>query len=592
MNGQSTRRAGRRFWQVFSVALTLTGASVAWAQEVQGEFIGAAATAIGATPTTNADAARLAHQAAFGATEPLIAAIAAAGPKKWVYDQMSVAASRYTSGGTDAVDKWTNKNISYCQQFAKGSAASNTCWRDAYSSIPLLWDFYRQAVTGNDQLRQRVAFALSQIFVVSDAKVDGTYGLRAYHQMLRDNAFSNYRELLRQVTLSPVMGEYLDMVNNEGASPNENYARELLQLFSVGPCALNLDGSLATGECVATYDNADVRDYAYALSGWTYPKGGASPWCTSTCGWRNPRYLSGLMVAVAARHDAKERQLLSGVVVPAVRTPTAALDKVLDSLMKHPNTAPFVATRLIHFMVSSNPSPAYVSRVATAFKTGKYNVFGKGIAGDMQATIAAVLLDTEARSPSVPDQAGLLREPALLFASVVRAFDGQTDGDAFGWWWGDSLNQRVFAPPSVFNFYTQDYVIPGTTLLGPQYQIEDLRATINRLNFANAVANWNIKTGIVFSPNASVPNATGTKVSFKRWETIATDSGKVVDRLDVLLTGGRLSATERQAIIDAMNEWKSQDDSWLTKYGSNYKLQRVRTAAHLLMASPHFAVIR
>jgi len=235
----------------------------------------------------------------------------------------------------------------------------SNCWRDWSSAIPLVWDFYRNAVRQPDQLRQRVALALQQILVVSNLEVPGTYGLRGYQNMLLDNAFGNYREVLRKMALSPVMGDYLENVNNDKSAPNENFARELLQLFSVGTCQLNTDGSLKGGSCLPTDDNAAVRDYAYALTGWTYPAGGLTSYGCWPRG-ANCNYLEGDMVPVAAFHDTNARTLLGGATLPVGHSATAALNAVLDSLMAHPNTAPFIGNQLIQHLVTSNPSPAYL----------------------------------------------------------------------------------------------------------------------------------------------------------------------------------------------------------------------------------------
>ena len=236
---------------------------------------------------------RLADQASFGATETLIADIRVQGRAGWIAAQMSATASRYTAGNGDAIHKNTS-NTGFCDQSAY---TGPTCWRDWYSSQPLVWDFYRNATQNGDQLRQRVAFALQQIVVVNNLDVEGTYGLRNYHNTLLDNAFGNYRQVLKKVTLSPVMGDFLNNANNDKAAPNENYARELLQLFSIGTCELNADGTVKGGACAPTYNNETVRNYAYALTGWTYPAGGATPYGCWPTG-ANCRYYGGDMVAV------------------------------------------------------------------------------------------------------------------------------------------------------------------------------------------------------------------------------------------------------------------------------------------------------
>ena len=533
-------------------------------------------TSAPASDTLTRNASRLAMQASFGNTEALTAEIKTKGAAGWIASQMLLPSSRYTSGGNASVHQNTSAS-SYCEL---PSHAGPNCWRDNQSSIPLVWDFYRNATMRPDQLRQRVAFALQQIFVVSGVDLDGTYGLRNYQNTLLDNAFGNYRQVLKQVALSPVMGDYLNNVNNDKAAPNENFAREFLQLFSVGTCLLNADGSLRGGACAPTYDNDTVRAYAYALTGWTYPAGGATAWGCWPEG-TNCRFHNGDMVAVAARHDNASRQLLAGTSLRAGLTAPAALEVVLDSLMAHPNTAPFIGKQLIQQLVSSNPSPAYVSRVSAAFIVGKYATFGTGQRGDLAATVAAVLLDPEARSANVTANGGKLRDPVLMFTSVLRGLNGYSDGESLSWWWGEELREHVFRPPTVFSFYSPDYPVPGTTLVGPSFGIHNAGAALQRLNFLIYLLEWGGST-----PTTSVPNATGTKVDLSRFTADAADAGKLVDRLSLIATGQPLPAATRTEIIKAVSWWTAATDK------TNWQSNRVKTAAYLVFATPNFQVER
>lgn len=525
------------------------------------------------SPTTQLDAVRLADQGSFGPTEALVATIRTQGAAKWVSQQMALSASRYRSGGTDAVHRHTSQT-DFCQ------GRGDNCWRDWSSSTPLLWDFYRNAVSQPDQLRQRVALALQQIVVVSNLEVSGTYGLRNYHNMLLDQAFGNYRDILRSVTLSPVMGDYLDNVNNDKAAPNENFARELLQLFAIGTCELNSDGSLRGGVCQPTYNNQNVLDYAYALTGWTYPAGGATPYGCWPRG-ANCQYYNGDMVPLPAFHDTRARSLLAGVTLPDGHTAGAALEAVLDSLMAHPNTAPFIGKQLIQHLVTSNPSPAYVERVALAFRSGRYEGFGGGRAGDMKATVAAILLDAEARTGNPASRAGRLREPVQLFTGVLRALGGQTDGDALGWWWGEELRQHMFRSPSVFNFYPPDYPLAGTPLVGPAFGIHNANSALQRANFVNYLVFWNGS-----GPNASVPGAVGTRVNLQTFVADASDPARLVDRLSLLALGQPLPAASRAAVIQAVGTYTQASS------GNNHLVNRVSQAAYLIFASPHYQVTR
>jgi hypothetical protein len=526
-----------------------------------------------AAAVSTRDAVRLADQASFGPTETLVAAIKTQGLSGWIGAQMAVSNSRYTSGNGGEVHQYTGSG-NFCD--GKG----DTCWRDWNSTEPLVWDFYRNAVNQSDQLRQRVAFALQQIVVVNNLEVDGTYGFRLYYNNLLDNAFGNYRQVLKKVALSPVMGDFLNNANNDKAAPNENFARELLQLFSIGTCELNVDGSLKGGACTATYSNDIVRSYAYAMTGWTYPAGGKTSYGCWPQGM-NCTYYGGDMTPVASFHDTAERKLLSGITVAAGTTAAPALESVLDSLMAHPNIGPFIGRQLIQHLVASNPSPAYVTRVASAFNSGKYASFGTGVKGDLAATVAAVLLDAEARGDSVGRNAGKLREPALMFAGVLRGLNGQTDGDSLSWWWGDSLRQHVFRPGSVFNFYPPDYPVAGTTLVGPEFGIHSANAALERLNFLTFLLDWGGS-----GPEASLPNATGTKVDVSAFAADAADAAVLVDRLSLLALGQPLASAPRQKVIDAVSYWTDKTDA------TNWKTNRVKAAAYLVYGSPNYQVQR
>lgn len=527
------------------------------------------------------DAARLARQASFGPSEALLQQIQARGTARWVADQMKLDVSRYTSGRGDAVHRNVGE-VFFCDLPAHSGPQ---CWRDWFSSEPLVWDFYRNAVSQPDQLRQRVALALQQLLVISELELAGTYGFRRHHNRLLSLAFGNYRDVLRAVTLSPMMGEYLDHVNNDPSLPNENFARELLQLFSIGTCRLRADGRLAGGACQPNYDNADVREYAFALTGWTYPPGGSAAWGCWPEGANCP-YLDGDMVPAAPslRNDGA-RRLLSGVQVPAGASAPQALEAVLDSLMRHPSMGPFVCQHLIRQLVRSNPVPAQVSRCARAFDQGVYASagisFGGSGRGDLAATVAAVLLDREARGSSGSGPtAGLLREPILLFTGALRAFGGRTDGAIHGWWWGESLNQHVFRPPSVFNFYPPDYPVAGTGgLVGPQFAIHNANTGLNRLNYLTALFDWRC-----CEPDPAIPGAIGTNVDTRPFEARAADAGVLVDDISRIVLGRTLAAGPRQRVVEAVRFWDAGSDP------SSWQRRRVETAAWLVLASPDHQV--
>ncbi|WP_139826207.1 DUF1800 domain-containing protein [Derxia lacustris] len=548
----------------------------------------ASVAASAAEATTTLDAARLANQATFGATNAVIAEIRKAGPAKWIAQQMLTTRSVYPAVGSDAVDRWTGAGDWCANQFADGTTARQYCWRDYYTATPMGWHFYRQAIGGKDQLRQRVAWALSQWLVVSDTEVYSAYGMREWHQMLRDRALGNYRDLLREVILSPVMGAFLNNVDNGKTDPNENFARELLQLFSLGTCQLNRDGTLKTGSCIATYDNARVREYAYALSGWTYPVGGSNYWCAAKCGWRNVRYFKGRMVAVEAQHDSAARSLLSGVTVAAGSSAAVAVERVLDSLMKHPNLAPFVARRLIQHFVTSNPSPAYVEAVATAFETGLYADIGRGLRGDLAATVAAVLLHPEARDPAAITRPayGRLREPVQAWTAAMRALDVRTDGI---WWtglFGRDMGQAPFSPPSVFSYYAPDAALVGTPYVAPAMGIENEATTLSRLSLIQYLSIGAPSNGQVVAPTATVAGSIGTTISHQRWLPAVDNSALLVNQISLLLTASQLTVTQKAAIVAALDAINP------TTFGSYWQTRRLRVAVFLVMACPQFSIVR
>ncbi|WP_176256772.1 DUF1800 domain-containing protein [Derxia lacustris] len=575
-----------------SATTSLDGTAAAYIPTVAADAVVTPRASAQATTTLMAasDAARLAQQATFGPTEALISTIATQGASAWIAAQMTAAKSVYPALGTSAVDTNTNASATWCQtQVGYDAAANSTCWRDNMSVVPVGWQFYRQALAGEDQLRQRMALALSELLVVNNRQIEGTYAFRDYQQMFRDYAFGNYRDLLREVALSPVMGQFLNSVNNDKSDPNENFAREFLQLFTIGTCQLNHDGSLTGGTCQPNYDNAMVRNYAYALTGWTYPAGGANGWCKPLCnGWQNPRFLRGRMVAVDGHQDTTARTLLNGVQLPASRTAAQSLELVLDSVMNHKNMAPFIARRLIQAFVTSNPSPGYLAAVATAFESGSYAGFGSGTRGDLAATLAAVLLSTEARLDGYVwgDGYGRLREPVQLYTAVLRATEASTDAIWFNWTFGDGLGQDPFNAPSVFNFYAPDNALPGTSYVSPAFGIENASTTLSRIQFLWILNNPWITSGLRLDPSSGVSGSWGTYITMSKWLPLVTDPATLVDRFNLLTTSNQLTPTQRQAVIDAVSAWNSTNDP------TNWQAHRVRTAAYLTFLSPQFSIVR
>ncbi len=517
------------------------------------------------------DATRLLEQATFGPTTSDIARVQSGGIDSYLTAQFAQPPTGYS--GFSYVPPTAPPACTYDPSAPTGPAS--LCSRDNYSAFQVQRQFFHNAMTGPDQLRQRVAFALSQIFVIASSSVYEAYGMAAYQNLLLNDAFGNYRQLLMDVTLSPAMGRWLDMVNNDkasaanGTAPNENYAREVMQLFSIGVNLLNPDGSLqldAQGNAIPTYDQSVVDGYAALFTGWTYaPLNGAAP------AWNAPVNYGAPMVLIAAHHDTGAKQLLNGTVLPAGQDGLTDLNAGIDLIFNHPNVGPFIGTRLIQHLVTSNPSPAYVQRVAAVFADN-----GQGVRGDLAAVVRAILTDPEARG-DVQGAAsyGHLREPALFVTGLLRSLGGQSDGVYLS---GQSaaMGQAVFDAPSVFNFYPPDYGIPGYSELGPEYALQGSATALARMNYVNQLV-----YGGGAAPNPTVTNSTGTTLDLSAWTSAAADPDTLVTALDQRLTHGSLSAAAHQSIAQAVNV-----------FGATDPLDRERAAAYLFGVSPQYQVER
>lgn len=514
-----------------------------------------------------ADAVRLLRQATFGPTPAEVDRVVSMGANAWVDQQLSLSATQYPDY------PWvTDGRPASCVD----DRTTNTfCNRDNYTLFPLQVQFFANAFASPDQLRARVAFALSQIMVTSGIDVSRNYAMRHYQQTLYDRALGNFYDLLLAVSMSPMMGDYLDMVNNNksdvtrGTDPNENYAREILQLFSVGTYLLNSDGTRqydAAGKPRFTYEQAEVKGFSRVFTGWTFPTVAGA-----VARNNNPRNYLGNMRPVDANHEFGTKVLLSGVVAPASMTMQQDLEYAHRNIFQHANVGPFIGKQLIQKLVTSEPSPAYVARVSAVFDNN-----GAGQRGDLRAVVRAILLDPEARGARKIDPAyGKLAEPVLYLTGVARALGARTDGVYFRQQ-SQNLAQFVFYAPSVFNYYPFDYVVPGTQLLGPEFGIQTSTTAINRINFANALV---FSTGI--AADATVQGATGTQLDLGRYQSVAADAGALADQLDRDLLAGSMSASMRTAIVTAVNAVPATDT-----------LNRARGALYLVLTSPQYQVQR
>ncbi len=438
--------------------------------------------------------------------------------------------------------------------------------------------WFRNALGEPDQLRQRVAFALSQIMVVSDvgALRQAPYGLADYYDVLARNAFGNFRDLMEEVTLHPTMGVYLSMLGNQrpdpqrNISPDENYARELMQLFTIGLVELKIDGTMrldAEGRSIPTYDQNIVEGFAHVFTGWSY-SGGRN----FLRARRNDDNQTVPMQLYPDYHATGAKQLLNTVLLPAGQSGRQDLEDALDNLFAHPNVGPFIAIRLIQRLVTSNPSPAYVSRVAATF-----NDNGNGARGDLEAVIKAVLLDVEARSESQSQSSGKLKEPLLRLTQLWRAYRARSaDGTyIFRPFAVNAFGQGPLQSPSVFNFFSPFYAPPG--------EIADAGMTAPELQIANEYQNALVTS--YFYQQAFLRHSRDRGLSdnevyidIEEEAALARDADALIDRVAEKLLGGRISTSLRTETRNIV-EGRSQDDA----------TGRVAEAIYLVVSSPEFA---
>jgi uncharacterized protein (DUF1800 family) len=501
------------------------------------------------------DTVRFLEQATFGATAELIAHVQEVGFDAFLTEQFAPPAPVFPQ-----LDNWPQNPPGTCTE---------TCVRDNYSMYPLQVGAFRAFLTSPQQLRLRVLFALNQIFVVSavDANLRQPSRMLPYLQVLSNGAFGNFRQLLTDITLNPAMARYLDTVNNNRASPNENYARELLQLFSIGLSRLNPDGTPqldGAGQPIPTYDQSTITAFARVFTGWIFAP-------ARVAGVTN--FIDPLVPGAASAHDTEPKTLLNGVTLPGGHAAATDLHDALDNVFAHPNVAPFISTRLIQHLVTSNPSPAYVGRAAAMFQ---------GTGGDMKSVVRAILLDPEARTDPAsgsPANAGYghLREPVLWITSFLRPFGSRvvTDyvlSDSF-LPSGLRMSQDLFRSPSVFNFYPPDYVVMGDSTLGPEFAIYATTTALARTNFAYQVI---YKT---MSTNANRP--VGTWIDLSNLESVASNPATLVDALNALGLHGRMSGEMRSVLIASV-----------TAIPASNSIGRLRNAIYLLVTSPQYLVGR
>ena len=507
------------------------------------------------TSITTAEAARFLHQAALSASDADISAVQSMGYSAWLDDQMSMAS--YTAGWD-----WL---------MAQGYNRLDVRYNSQYSDF-MMWN---QLVTARDAVRKRVALAWSEIMVVSVSSLEGdtpSFAMAAYWDLLNRNVFGTYRQLLQEMTLNPAMGAYLNTRGNQkenpatGRLPDENYAREVMQLFSIGLYQLNTDGTPRGGTPTESYGPSDVSNLARIFTGYDRDPTGHLA-AVYPVAYRNP------MVATASRHSNLEARFL-GATVPAGADPATRLTQALDIIANHPNVGPFIGRQLIQRLVTSNPSAAYVGRVAAVFNNN-----GAGVRGDLRAVTKAVLLDPEARrDPGVaPPNWGKLREPMLRFVQWARTFDVTSSDNRWVVYSLESaLGQSPLRSPSVFNFFRPGYVPAGTAMAAsgqqaPEFQITNENTVATYINFMRD----RIAYGYT-SDNSKIA------ANYTRELGLVNDPAALVARLNLLLTGNQLSATTVSTIRDAITTINADNES-----GRN---NRVWAAILLVMCCPDYIV--
>lgn len=446
--------------------------------------------------------------------------------------------------------------------------------------------FFYNAVHGQDQLRQRVAFALSQILVVSQngipnpptAANEPRLAMAGYLNLLSQRAFGNFRELLEAVTLDPAMGTYLDMANNKAfrgngtpVEPNENYAREMLQLFTLGLYQLNEDGTQkldANGAPIPAYTEAQVQAFAAALSGWTYASATGCP----ARGGSNPASYPTPMIGCDVNHDSSAQLLLRGQLTTAGAGAAQHLEEALNNVFADPNLPPFICKQLIQHLVTSNPSPAYVQRVVNAFKND-----GTGVRGNLRFVLRRILEDVEARGPTAPTAQtaayGHLRAPALFVTTTIRWLNGTLDttggkdpGAKLSAW-SRAMGQYVPRPPSVFSYYPPNAPAPGANgLLGPEFAILDTATVTARANFVHE---------LLFS---GTPATVGVLIDMDVVPAVPAD---LVIWLDRYLLHDTMSADLQLILQNSLADARAGDT-----------LRKTKLALYLTTLSPEFQIQR
>lgn len=531
------------------------------------------------------EASRFLSQATLGADVQLIEEIAEMGIEAWLEDQLNQPSIDFLEETERIHEEW------YQWHLAQGGDPDD--FEQQITWLDFMYAWWSENLFNDDLVRQRVALALSEILVISFQSDLSFYGrgLASYYDVLSDNAFGNYKDLLMDVTLHPCMGFYLSHMDNpkaipeENIHPDENYAREIMQLFTIGLYELNPDGTQKLddeGKPIPTYNNDDIKEMAKVFTGLGAGAVVENEWIDYPV-FDLGIYLADLAVPLQMYefwHQQGEKHLLNGYVIPAGQSGMDDVEDAVEHLFNHPNVGPFIGKQLIQRLVKSNPSPAYVERVASAF-----NDNGFGVRGDMKAVIRAILLDEEARSCEwlQHPENGKLREPLLRYTHAARAI---SIDQAFGRFWNlgysffEQTGQAVLASPSVFNFFLPYYQpngpIADAGLIAPEFQIHNAKTSVG---FLNAVFFWTMYDSVM---ETWMENNPPVSFDYYTLEPLARDNEVLINELDILFTHGNLTDDTRSIMKEALNGL----------YWSEYKENRVRLALYLMLISPDYAIFK
>ena len=541
------------------------------------------------------DRIRFLEQATFGASDALDNRVRRLGLRVWLGEQFEAPyPSAFNPYPTFSLKPTLPANN--CNGLIDGDAPDSDpfCFTNHYTIYPVQNWFYKEAFYGNAQLRHRVAWALAQHWVISGVQTQQSSHLTAYHKVLSRNAFGNWRTLMREMTLNPGMGNYLNMRTSTKYSPNENFAREVLQLFNVGLYMLNQDGTLQldeNDEPIPTYEQETVNNLTAALTGWSLcEKGGGQ--CPNRV-FGAPNYIDSMIPVNPNNHDLTAKVLLnypgseSNENIPAcigctesgiINYANNSLNIALDNIYNHPNVAPFVSKFLIRQLITGDPTPAYVGRIAEVFNNNRTNPT------QLKEVVRAILLDPEARGDEKTDpHYGKLREPVQFLTNIARQFDARSAdrsvlSDGVFSKEMEALGQNVFMSPTVFNFYPPDYIVPGTTFNGPEFALYTTVTSVSRINFANTLIfnRININSGRRVTAGTSI-DLTG----MSNLAEIDPSGNRLMDALDTKLLHGTMSPQMRSTILNVVQLVPSSNP-----------LLRAQRAVYLVVTSSQYQVQR